>query len=258
MHWAAAGPPDAPALVLLPKLGGWADDFAPIAPHLTAAGFQVVAVDSPGHGDSAMDADPPWCQTMEASADLLATVIRELGAGRPIVGGNSLGGCIALATAARHPDLASGLVLISCATSPAMTEADLRKRQADHPDPDFTPDGMPLPRDFERMATINGNRDRATHEAMERSRQKAGRWILPSERGVALADFPGFLAAGQSPTLLLYGDQETHGDRFGPPAMAELGRRGSMIQVPGAGRFPHQERPAQAAAAIGGWIRATR
>ncbi len=216
LHWRAQGDPADPAIVLLPKLGGWVDDLLPMAVQLASQGYHVIGIDPPGHGDSVMEDEPPWAQPMDASAHMVALALRDLAVERPIIGGNSLGGCIALATAALFPDLARGLVLISCATGPAMTEEDLRRHQAAHPDPDFTADGAPRPRDFQRMATINGNLDPAVHAAMERSRQRAGRWIQPSERGVALADFPSMLARISVPALLVYGDRESLGQRFGP------------------------------------------
>jgi pimeloyl-ACP methyl ester carboxylesterase len=72
--------------------------------------YRVIAPDLPGHGDLAA---VPF--TFDGAADRVAEVIRhEAGGGRAVVVGLSLGGYVAIALAARHPDLVNGLVLSGC------------------------------------------------------------------------------------------------------------------------------------------------
>jgi pimeloyl-ACP methyl ester carboxylesterase len=88
-----------PALVLLHGLGhrrqGWASVLDKLTPHR-----DVISVDLPGHGQS-----PPLRARgqvpVEAMADQIAALLSALGLARPHLGGNSLGGTIALALASQ-------------------------------------------------------------------------------------------------------------------------------------------------------------
>jgi 3-oxoadipate enol-lactonase len=95
------------ALVLLHSLSldrsVW-DDFVP---HV-ADRFDVFAVDLPGHGESPIQDD----MSIEAMADAVADLIEGQGVAPALVLGLSLGGCVAQATAVRHPDLVRGLGLL--------------------------------------------------------------------------------------------------------------------------------------------------
>ena len=76
-----------------------------------AAVAQVVYLDLRGHGRSARTPVADW--TFEACADDLAAFCDTVGIADPVVLGHSLGGCIALLYAARHPDHPAALVLQS-------------------------------------------------------------------------------------------------------------------------------------------------
>ncbi|MFT3852269.1 MAG: alpha/beta hydrolase [Ilumatobacteraceae bacterium] len=85
----------------------WGASYTVLGEH-----FDVVGVDHRGHGRGARDTGP---FTLEACADDVAAVIRELGVGPAIVAGYAMGGPIAQLVWRRHPELVAGLVL--CATS---------------------------------------------------------------------------------------------------------------------------------------------
>lgn len=89
-------------------------DYGMIAP--LARDFRVVAVDRPGAGWSTRDAGAP--ADLRAQADTLAALIDQLGLHQPLVVGHSLGGAIALALAAYHPQRVGGLALIAPLTHP--------------------------------------------------------------------------------------------------------------------------------------------
>jgi pimeloyl-ACP methyl ester carboxylesterase len=89
---------------------GWCCDhtyFAPQFGHF-AARHRVVSIDQRGFGESDK---PVQAYTIEGFADDLAFLCRELGLSRPALVGHSMGGAIALATAARHPDLPRAIAL---------------------------------------------------------------------------------------------------------------------------------------------------
>ena len=72
---------------------------------------RVVTWDIRGHGGSESPADPESYAADAALADMTA-LLAELGIGRAVLGGHSLGGYLSLDFALRHPDQVAGLVLI--------------------------------------------------------------------------------------------------------------------------------------------------
>jgi pimeloyl-ACP methyl ester carboxylesterase len=100
--------PRTPPLVLV---NGWTGDHRIFMPQIAHFGQtrRVVAINLRGHGDS--DA-PKQDYTMAGFADDIAWQCAELALQRPVVIGHSLGGAIALEMCGRHPELASGLIMI--------------------------------------------------------------------------------------------------------------------------------------------------
>jgi pimeloyl-ACP methyl ester carboxylesterase len=100
--------PRMPPLVLI---NGWTGDHRIFMPQIAHFGQtrRVVAINLRGHGDS--DA-PKQDYTMAGFADDIAWQCEQLAVHRPVVIGHSLGGAIALETCGRHPELASGLIMI--------------------------------------------------------------------------------------------------------------------------------------------------
>lgn len=104
------GPPDAPAVVLL---HGWASSSRMWSSSLTALGdlFDVVAVDLPGHGDSAK---PDWeWYTIERFSRVIERACEALGVRRASLVGHSMGGTIALELAASSSLQVARLVLVN-------------------------------------------------------------------------------------------------------------------------------------------------
>lgn len=90
--------------------GSWTHQLAGLS-----GTFRVLALDLPGRGDSAPIREP----SVERYAGAAHRLLEALGTGRVWVAGHSLGGAVALALAARHPERVKGLVLISsCARLP--------------------------------------------------------------------------------------------------------------------------------------------
>lgn len=72
---------------------------------------RVIAPDLRGHGRGLRSGQP---FTLEAAADDVADLVRQLDAAPAVLVGYSLGGSVALLCAERHPDVVSGLVIASC------------------------------------------------------------------------------------------------------------------------------------------------
>jgi pimeloyl-ACP methyl ester carboxylesterase len=107
IHGTGTGEP----LILLHGAVGATEMFKEILPSLSS-GRRVIAVDLQAHGRTA-DIDRPL--TFEAMADDIAALAKHLGIAKADVMGYSLGGGVALRTAAQHPGLVRKLVLVSVA-----------------------------------------------------------------------------------------------------------------------------------------------
>jgi 3-oxoadipate enol-lactonase len=104
----SAGPPDAPALMLLHGLGAtgalnWSSAFGPLSEH-----FRIVAPDHRGHGRTPAGSEP---FTLSGCADDAFAVADALGVARFIAVGYSMGGPIAQLMWRRQPNRIDGLVL---------------------------------------------------------------------------------------------------------------------------------------------------
>ena len=85
-------------LLLLHGIGSTRADFSGLFPRL-AEEFDVLSLDLPGHGESALDVWPP---TVAALTDAVEADLDARGLDRVHVLGNSLGGRIAIELAVRH------------------------------------------------------------------------------------------------------------------------------------------------------------
>jgi pimeloyl-ACP methyl ester carboxylesterase len=95
--------------------------WEPLLPEL-GEGFRVITPDSRGHGRST---NPGGALSYPQIADDVAALIGELGLDRPVVGGYSDGGQVALELGARHPDAAGALIV--AAAYPDFAESGLRE-----------------------------------------------------------------------------------------------------------------------------------
>jgi pimeloyl-ACP methyl ester carboxylesterase len=82
--------------------------LAPQAEHF-ARQHRVVSVDLRGHGESDKPAGP---YRIAAYGDDIAYIIEQLGLGKTVAVGHSMGGMIVLQLAAAHPDYVSAIVMI--------------------------------------------------------------------------------------------------------------------------------------------------
>jgi pimeloyl-ACP methyl ester carboxylesterase len=90
--------------------------FDPLPEQTLTRGVTLLAVDRPGYGQSDPAAAGDWA-SVGGAADDLAAVIDQLGCGPAGIAGWSAGGRVALALAARRPDLVDRLVLL-CTPAP--------------------------------------------------------------------------------------------------------------------------------------------
>ena len=112
-------------MILLHGGLGSSDMYAPVLPQLTQR-HQVVTVDLQGHGRTA-DVDRPL--DVRLMADDIAGLIDQLELEKPDVVGYSLGGGVALHTAAKYPAKVRRLVAVSANIRPDAIYAEMRAQQ---------------------------------------------------------------------------------------------------------------------------------
>jgi pimeloyl-ACP methyl ester carboxylesterase len=177
-----------------PGAGGFDPD-----PEQTAArGVTLLAVDRPGYGGSAPIEADAWA-SVEGAADDLAEVLDRRGTGPAGVAGWSAGGRVALALAARRPDLVDRVVVVAT------------------PAPDEEVPWIPPP----QRAMVAALRARPPAAAHRRLAEMLAAAFAQGAVGLA-ADVAGYClrpwgfqpSEVQARTLLLYGAQDP---AIGPP-----------------------------------------
>lgn len=201
-------------VVLVHGLDGSAANWFDVGP-LLAADHRVVAPDLPGFGRTPLSGRVP---TMEASADVVAAVVRDLGAGPATIMGNSMGGPVALQVAARHPDLVARVVLVAPALPrraegrvewgfassfvlpflvPPLMRAEPARRHAKHPtrqvqdllDLCVAPGVRASDAAFAEMVDVAAHRDREDHvEGWYRAARSLFGWLARPRAFHRLAD----------------------------------------------------------------------
>lgn len=251
LHYASIGNGDGPPLILLPKLGGWIADWRLAAPAL-AARRRVIAFDPPGHGNSIMAGPPPYVMTMPECAAIVLSVLDAMRIERFSIAGNSMGGVIGVVLAALWPNRVDRLVIVSASLIGPMSFAQLRDQDTANAEKErLAKLGQGLTPEQERMRLFATTDPRVSEEQIA-ARAKAGAWLRPCERGVGRVGVTDYLPRIVAPTLLINSNLGAYA-KYG-----EIGRRllphSESVTIAGAGSFVHQERPAEVAAAINGFL----
>src|ERR1700682_4148036 len=116
-NYEAAGDPALPPLVFLHGIGGAARAWRGQL-HFFKGRYRTIAWDMPGYGGSA----PLPTVSIAALASALQDFLQQVGATKPIIVGHSIGGMIVQQLLAKHPRIASAIVLAQ--TSPAFGKPD--------------------------------------------------------------------------------------------------------------------------------------
>ena len=114
VSYSAAGPEDAPVVVLSNSLGATRAMWDPQVPGL-AERYRVISYDTRGHGESPAPAGP---YTLDDLTDDLVALLDEVGAERAHVAGLSLGGMVAMRLAVREPQRLDRLALLATSAKP--------------------------------------------------------------------------------------------------------------------------------------------
>ena len=236
----AAGDPARTPLVFLHGIGGaaraWRGQIAVFGDR-----YRTIAWDMPGYGGSA----PLQNVSIATLADALQDFLQQIGAGRPILVGHSIGGMIVQQWLTKHPRVAAAVVLAQ--TSPAFGKSDGDWQR------EFIEARLgPLDRG-ETMKTLAPVLvkelvgDDPDGSGMEIARDCMGNVPVASYRAMMLA-LLGFdqrkeLGNISVPTLVLSGSK----DRNAPaPMMAKMATyipSSTYVELEGAGHLVNLERP---------------
>lgn len=230
---------DGPALLLLHGLAGHAGEWDALAGPLSSA-YRVVAVDQRGQGAS--DRFPADVSRDAYVADIVA-VADQLGLGRVVLVGQSLGGHAAILAAARHPGLVRALVVIEADVSGPDPEWPVHIRQW------FDSWPVPFPSREAAVAFFGGGAvGRGWADGLA---ERGGQWWPRFDRDVlvrsvteaARHSFAHEWERVTCPTLLILAQSS-----FIPPARVDALMRRRVptlaVSVPGTRHDLHLEQPA--------------
>jgi len=237
-----------PAVVLLHGFASSIFTWRDVLPEL-ARGHDVVAVDLPNSGGSAIRPDLPPA----AYPRLVMGLMDRLGLGRASLVGNSLGGGTAVLVAAQHPEHVDRLVLIdSVGYNLAAKDRPWVLRAAGLPPVARLLEALPVRRAvvtlalrqvfFDDRLVTTDRIDEYVAPLLRPGAVAAGQALLAGSDDMG---FPGVVAQVRAPTLVIWGREDRwvpvgDADRF----LADIpGARKAVIE--GCGHLPQEERPAE-------------
>ncbi len=256
VHVRDEGPRDAPVLLLLHGSNASLHTWEPWVERL-AADYRVVTLDLQGHGLTGPT--PSGCYSGSCMAATVEAVRARLGIERMGVGGNSMGGLVAIRYALAHPERVSALVLVD--------SAGARLPSRGKPPLGFRIAGMPGVRQLAEHVTpramIERSLDQSTSVKAAASPGKVDRyWELlrhPGNRAATIARFATprepfgadtLAALADLPVLILWGSE----DRLFPPEAAQWFKaalpQAELVIYDGVGHIPQEEAPDESAADV--------
>jgi pimeloyl-ACP methyl ester carboxylesterase len=202
----------------------WRDFPARLA---TATGRRIVAYDRIGFGQSAPRADRvPNSFVHDEGAIVVPQLLQALGVGRFVVMGHSVGGGMAVATAAAAGDSCEALITMAA-------QAWVEERTADGVRAARIAFAEPGQR--ERLARYHGTQAAWVLSAW------IDTWLDDSFADWSLDDL---LPRVQCPALIIHGDHDEYGSVAHPARIArQLTSPRDVIILDGVGHVPHREQP---------------
>jgi pimeloyl-ACP methyl ester carboxylesterase len=240
------GRPEAPPVVCVHGYTSSAEAFQALARRIQDR-VHVMAVDVRGHGDSAWSADGAY-QYADQAGDL-AAFVDKLGLDRFVLIGTSMGGIIAMAYAARHPERLRGLVINDIGPEVEQGSSRITGLVGSRPDSFASLDeAMAYRREISPITAARPLEDQR-ELALGVLRQRAdGRWAWKMDpayieqrikRGAPErpALWPA-LEALSCPTLVIWGTDSDVLSEAQANRMAAALPKGELVRVPGVGHAP--------------------
>jgi pimeloyl-ACP methyl ester carboxylesterase len=256
-----------PSIILIHGLGDEADSWRRLIAPLSAAGFRVIAPDLPGFGRSVARGRINIGKHVRAVVSLLNTAGTADRENPAILAGSSMGAIVAEAAAFKRQDLTRALILIDgCFPMPGRVNKNLlllglpfvgkkwyRSFRQNHegawlslgPYYHKLEDLPEEDRLFLRERVIARVESPAQEQAYFASLGSLNRMSLFRKAWGArrIKNFPGKI-------LLLWGAEDQVLKPGTEKIIRALRPNAAYVEIPGAGHLPHQEKPAETAAAI--------
>lgn len=202
-------------------------------------GYNVLAVDLPGHGAS----EGPALTDIGALADWTARLVEAAGAARAALVGHSMGALVALETAARRPGLVASLALIGASSRMPVHPDLLAAAKANSHD---AVDMVSL-WSLGAPATLGGNPSPGQWMlgGTERLLEKAAPGVLYADLAACDAYRTAAEAAAKvtCPTVVIAGERDLMTPLKGARALAAMIAGARLAATPGAGHMLMAERP---------------
>ena len=234
-------------LMLLHGFGGSKDNFVRVTRYLTPH-YHVFLPDQLGSGESSHPQDADYAPT--AQAERLHALVVALGLKRVHVGGNSLGGHIALTYAARYPTEVASLWVLDPSGVLSAPKGELMK---------IIEGGGPNPLliqsedDFAQLTKLLMSKPRFIPRPMLDVMAQARLENLALERRIAkqfVADSVEQRISGLStPTMIVWGEKDRLYDVAAADVLHHLMPKSQVVILPDTGHVPMMERPEQSAEA---------
>lgn len=228
-----------PTVLLIHTAGMDSTQWRYVLPVLASGGFRGVAVDLPGHGKS----DVPG-NGLVASVRRYATFVADLATvlGEPSVSvvGCSVGGDIALATAAAHPDLVRSVVACACADVTKLFPSILLRMGSESAGAPGWNDMFAL----NSVASVGSQIPSDRLYQLEWAHRRASRDVANQDL-VAWNEFDlrEELSSIRCPTLLVYGRADYFVPRERVLRTARSIGRATLLELPEVGHYPMIEDP---------------
>lgn len=260
VHLRDEGAKDAPAIILLHGSNADLHTWQPWGEALQNQ-YRVIRFDQIGHGLTGPAVDDDY--RLASFVDDVGEVADALGLERFVLGGNSMGGWIAMGYALEHPERLNGLLLVDASGAPIQRESG------------GTPIGF-------RLAAIPGVRDVLKHliprSIFARSlAQSVSNQAIVTEAEVdrywELARYPGNrdatrkrfatprvpfskdeVAMLDTPTLVMWGDEDALIPLAAGKWYHETLPRSRFVHYPDIGHMPQQEHAGQSASDVRAWL----
>jgi pimeloyl-ACP methyl ester carboxylesterase len=237
-----------PLVICVPGLGDMRQQYRLLAPKLAAAGFRVVTMDLPGHGESSVDW--PAYSPAIVGADIVA-MIHHLGARKAFIIGNSMAGGSAVWAAAEVPDYVAGIVMIDPFTRQIPTSsfllAFLKVAMLRPWGPSFWSMYYGSLYKTAPPADLDSYRAALVANLKQPGRIEATKALIFASQAPCEARIPNVHA----PVLVVMGTKDS--DFSDPAAEADwvaTHLHGKKLMVDGAGHYPHVEYPDIVAPAV--------
>lgn len=222
-----------PALLLLHSLGLSARSWDKVLEPL-AQSYTVYALDMLGHGYSDK---PPSNYLVEDYARSVVAFMNQLGLGKVVLCGNSVGALITLEIAATYPQHVGRLILVGCPARDTWERMERLTLAA----LDYDAEGNPKAFSIADLDMFYAHPTPELLEWVNQQRVKAGVWVKKTVIAVSLYDVLPKLPLVRCPTLVLFGSQDTLREK--EKTLLEGIKGANHALVADAGHVPQVERP---------------